>query len=98
MGQEANEFFLFLFLQRLPKELRIMLEDDPGLDTRAWAFHNHKQPGSVAAVATSSDGEDDFPPSKLAAVRGNAGGQPGSRPLRQANCGASQQGRGSQQP
>jgi hypothetical protein len=27
-GQERNEFFLFLFLQRLPRELRVLLGDD----------------------------------------------------------------------
>jgi hypothetical protein len=77
-GQEANEFFLFLFLQRLPKELRIMLGDDPDHDARAlaakadklWAYHSHQQPGSVAAVAASSSDEDE--PSAVAAIRGPA--------------------------
>jgi hypothetical protein len=27
-GQERNEFFLFLFLQQLPRELRVLLGDD----------------------------------------------------------------------
>ncbi len=49
-GQEANELFLFLFFQRLPKELRIMLGDDPGHNARPLAieadklgaYHSHK--------------------------------------------------------
>jgi hypothetical protein len=53
-GQVANEFFLFLFLQHLPKKLRIMLGDDLGHNARAlaakadklWAYHSHQQPGS----------------------------------------------------
>jgi hypothetical protein len=81
-GQEANEFFLFLFLQRLPKELRIMLGDDPGHDARAlaakadklWAYHSHQQPNSVAAVAAAGSDEDED--AQIAAVRGAAKSRP----------------------
>jgi hypothetical protein len=84
-GQEANEFFLFLFLQRLPKELRIMLGDDPGHDARAlaakadklWAYHSHQQPNAVAAVAAA--GSDKEEESQVAAVRGAAKGRPSGR-------------------
>jgi hypothetical protein len=49
-GQETSPFFLFLFLQRLPKELRIMLGEDDHLDLHAtaakadklWAVHAHQ--------------------------------------------------------
>jgi hypothetical protein len=34
-GKEANEFFLFLFLQRLPIELRVILGEDPDNNTIA---------------------------------------------------------------
>jgi hypothetical protein len=89
-GQEANEFFLFLFLQRLPKELRIMLGDDPGHDARAlaakadklWAYHSHQQPNAVAAVAAAGSNEEEE--SQIAAVRGAAK----SRPQRQSQSGA----------
>jgi hypothetical protein len=36
-GQEGNEFSLYLFLQPLPKELRIMLGKNPEHDARALA-------------------------------------------------------------
>jgi hypothetical protein len=45
--QEANGFFLFLFLQKLPKKLLVKLGDDPRVDARAaktdklWAFNSH---------------------------------------------------------
>jgi hypothetical protein len=89
-GQEANEFFLFLFLQRLPKELRIMLGDDPGHDARAlaakadklWAYHSHQQPNAVAAVAAA--GSDEEEESQIAAVRGAAK----SRPQRSGQSGS----------
>jgi hypothetical protein len=75
-GHEASPFFLFLFLQRLPKELRIMLGEDDHLDLRAtaakadklWAVHGHQQHGTVAAVEPSSQFEP--PAASVAAVRG----------------------------
>jgi hypothetical protein len=55
-GQEKNKFFLFLFLQRLPRELRVLLGDDfadprdlAAKADRVWAMHVHDH-GSVAAV------------------------------------------------
>ena len=59
-GQETNEFFVFLFLQRLPSELRILLKDAAKGDPRAlaetadelWAIHGHRSPGQVAAEET----------------------------------------------
>lgn len=75
-GQERNEFFLFLFLQRLPSELRIMLGDDTATDPRElgvkadrlWAMHSHRMHGQVAAVAATANPED---PGAIAAVRPN---------------------------
>ncbi len=66
-GKEAKEFFLFL--QRLPRELRIMLGDDPDHNARAlaakanklWANHSHHQPGSVAATVPASSDDEDQP-------------------------------------
>jgi hypothetical protein len=57
-GQEKNEFFLFLFLQQLRRELRVLLGDDfanprdlAAKADRVWAMHVHDH-GSVAAVQT----------------------------------------------
>jgi hypothetical protein len=36
-GQESNIFFLFLFLQRLPRELRVLLDEDDNLTPRQLA-------------------------------------------------------------
>jgi hypothetical protein len=75
-GQEDNMFFLFLFLQRLPKELRVLFAEDDlkkprDLATKAdkhWAMLNH-QHGVVAAVEAADD------ETAIAAVHG--GGQRG---------------------
>jgi hypothetical protein len=63
-GQEDNMFFLFLFLQRLPREIRVLLDDENQLSARdmavkadrLWAKHSH-QHGSVAAVATEEENQ-----------------------------------------
>ncbi len=54
--QDFNVFFLFLFLQHVPKERMIMLDEDdqmtPELAAKAdkwWAKHSN-QHGSVSAV------------------------------------------------
>ena len=57
-GEETSKFFAFLFLHRLPQELRIMLGEDDHQEVhelakkadRLWAIHGHRQFGSVAAV------------------------------------------------
>jgi hypothetical protein len=36
-GEEKNKFFLFLFLQRLPKDLRVQLSEDGLPDPRTLA-------------------------------------------------------------
>jgi hypothetical protein len=69
-GEEKNPFFLFLFLQRLPRELRVLLGDEALEEPRdladkadkLWALHSH-QHGVIAAVEAE---EDDAP---VAAVK-----------------------------
>jgi hypothetical protein len=64
-GEENNKFFLFLFLQRLPKELRVMLTEEDlkeprDLATKAdrhWAMLSHQSHGMVAALSLT-DSED----------------------------------------
>jgi hypothetical protein len=90
-GHEDSPFFMFLFMQRLPKELRIVLgEVDDHEDVRAmaikadklWSLHNHQQHGVVASVDPSSSAT--LPPATIAAVKsgppargGRSGGQRG---------------------
>jgi hypothetical protein len=58
-GEEKNKFFLFLFMQRLPKELRVMLTEEDhkeprDLATKAdqhWAMLSHQSHGMVAALS-----------------------------------------------
>jgi hypothetical protein len=73
-GQEKNEFFLFLFLQRLPRELRVLLGDDfaepwdlAARADRLWAMHSHDH----ALIATLQGEEPSVAP--VAAVQ--SGGQ-----------------------
>ena len=58
-GYEESPFFIYLYLERLPRELRIVLGDlDDNQDLRAlavradrlWSLHNHKQPSLLASV------------------------------------------------
>jgi hypothetical protein len=52
-GYEESPFFLFLFLQCLPKELWIVLGDVQATATQAdklWSLHNHQQHGFVVSV------------------------------------------------
>jgi hypothetical protein len=56
-GEDKNKFFLFLFLQRLPKELRVLLAEEDlneprdlaAKADRHWAMLNHNH-GLVATV------------------------------------------------
>jgi hypothetical protein len=90
-GHEDSPFFLFLFMQQLPKELRIVLgevddhEDIRAMDAKAdklWSLHNHQQHGVVASVDPGSSSSQ--PPATIAAVKsgplargGRSGGQHG---------------------
>jgi hypothetical protein len=77
-GHEDGPFFLFLFLQWLPKELCIMMGDDEYDNMRTlalkadklWSIHNHQKPGVVAAVEPSPPTEP--PSATIAAVRGGS--------------------------
>jgi hypothetical protein len=75
-GHEDSPFFLFLFMQRLPKELRIVLsevydhEDVQAMAIKAnklWSLHNHQQHGVVASVDPGSSSSQ--PPATIAAVK-----------------------------
>jgi hypothetical protein len=79
-GQEDNMFFLFLFLQWLPKELRVLFAEEdlkkprdlaPKAD-KHWAMLNH-QHGMVAAVEAADD------ETAIAAVHGGTQRGRGSR-------------------
>jgi hypothetical protein len=90
-GHEDSPFFLFLFMQCLPKELRIVLREvDDHEDMRAmaikadklWSLHNHQQHGVVASVDPGSLSSQ--PPASIATVKsgplargGRSGGQGG---------------------
>jgi hypothetical protein len=60
-GQENNAFFNCLFLNKLPRELRILLsEAEMGARANLFAAHNSKQAHDlVAAVATVSSPEQE---------------------------------------
>jgi hypothetical protein len=63
-GEENNKFFWFLFIQRLPRELRVLLTEDDFEEPRElaakadrhWAMLSH-QHGVVASLEASDDGE-----------------------------------------
>jgi hypothetical protein len=92
-GYEESPFFLFLFLQRLPNELRIVLgEADNHEDVQAtaakadklWSLHNHQQHGMVAGVDSSLLSLPSPPSATIAVVKpgqpmkgGHSGGQHG---------------------
>jgi hypothetical protein len=85
-GQENNAFFNCLFLNKLPRELRILLSeadmaDKQALGARAdlFAAHNSKQAHDVvAAVAAVSLSDQEGEDSTVAAVRpGGGSGQRG---------------------
>ena len=85
-GQENNAFFNCLFLNKLPRELRILLSeadmaDKQALGARAdlFAAHNSKQAQDVvAAVAAVSLSDHEGEETTVAAVRPGAnGGQRG---------------------
>jgi hypothetical protein len=87
-GEEKNPFFIFLFLQRLPRELRVLLGDEALEEPRdladkadkLWALHSH-QHRVVAAIEVE---EEESP---VAAVR-----QPTKRGRRGRGRGGAAQG------
>jgi hypothetical protein len=75
-GHEDSPFFLFLFMQQLPKELMIVLvevddhEDIQAMAAKAdklWSLHNHQQHGVVASVDPGSSSSQ--PPATIAALK-----------------------------
>jgi hypothetical protein len=65
-GEDKSPFFIFLFLQRFPKELRILLGDEAleepcdigELADKKWALHSHQHGGTVAAIdVTEEEGQ-----------------------------------------
>ncbi len=102
-GQENNAFFNCLFLNKLPRELRILLweaemADKQALGTRAdlFAAHNSKQAHDVvAAVAASSSPEQEGEETTVAAICPGAGsGQRGGGQRGGGWRGKKKQGRG----
>jgi len=84
-GQDSSLFFQYLFIQRLPRELRILLGDDDHTDLRRlasradklWALHARQAHDPVAAVHVAAV-EDN---SSVAAVqRGSRPGGTNKRP------------------
>jgi hypothetical protein len=80
-GQENNAFFNCLFLNKLPRELRILLSEADMVDKQAlgaradlFAAHNSKQANDVvAAVAAVSPPEQEGEETTVAAIRPGAG-------------------------
>jgi hypothetical protein len=99
-GQENNAFFNCLFLNKLPRELRILLSeadmaDKQALGARAdlFAAHNSKQAHDVvAAVAAGPSSEQEGEDTTVAAVRPGAGsGQRGGGIGQRGGGGSGQQ-------
>ena len=65
MGQHTSLFFQYLYPQRLPRELRIMLAEDDHADLRKtaekadtlWAIHAKQSHDVVAAVKPEADSD-----------------------------------------
>ena len=91
-GEERSKFFAFLFLHRLPQELRIMLGEDDHQEVhvmarkadRLWAIHGHRLHGSAAAVSAASQEPN------VSAIRG--GGRGGSGGGRSNSGGSNRRG------
>jgi hypothetical protein len=62
-----SKYLIFLFIQRLPKILRMQLGDDLDLDLRdiseradrLWSIHAHDMASSVAAVAAAEPADEE---------------------------------------
>jgi hypothetical protein len=84
-GEEKNPFFIFLFLQRLPRELRVLLGDElleeprelAELADKKWALHSHQH--AVVANVTAEEEEPTVAAVKTAnhsqRTRGKRGGR-----------------------
>jgi len=66
-NEEKSKLFMFMFLQRLPKDLRLMLGDVEAGDPRAvaakadrlWACHSKQQLENVVAVVAEDQKEEE---------------------------------------
>jgi hypothetical protein len=65
-GEESSTFFFFFFLQRLPREIRVLLADENPADLRAVADKANKlvalhspQSHDMAAAAVNESGSKD---------------------------------------
>jgi len=66
-NEEKSKIFIFLFMQRLPRDLRLMLGDVEAGDPRAvaakadrlWACHAKQQPDATVAAVSEDPREDD---------------------------------------
>jgi hypothetical protein len=66
-GRVESKYLIFLFIQRLPKILRMQLGDDLDLDLRniseradrLWSIHAHDMASSVAAVAAAEPADEE---------------------------------------
>jgi hypothetical protein len=80
-GQENNAFFNCLFLNKLPRELRVLLSEADMADKQVlgaladlFAAHNSKQAHDVgAAVAAGPSSEQEGEETTVAAIRPGAG-------------------------
>jgi hypothetical protein len=92
-GQENSLFFTYLFLHRLPRELRVLLTDVDHADRRLlseradqlWAHYARRPHSTVACIDESSAEETEADGGAVAALRRqvpggrNAGGKPRPR-------------------
>ncbi len=81
-GEENSVFFNCLFLQKLPRELRVLLSEADMADKRLlseradqiWAHNSHLHHDTVAVVSSEPDGDG-----AVAAIQPARGGQNGRR-------------------
>jgi hypothetical protein len=79
-GEESSTFFFFFFLQRLPREIRVLLADENPADLRAVADKADKlvvlhspQLHDMVAAAVNKSGSDDEDATAAAVKSNNCG-------------------------
>jgi hypothetical protein len=98
-GQEGSLFFTYLFLHRLPRELRVLLTDIDHTDRRVladkadqlWAHYSKSSHGAIHAVEGDSEGDGEpvaalrrqFQPKKGGGKKKKSSTAGGSRPRQQ---------------
>jgi hypothetical protein len=86
-GEENSVFFNCLFLQKLPRELRVLLSEADMADKRLlseradqiWAHNSHIHHDAIAAVSSETDGDGDGAVAAVGAVFPGIG-EVGDRP------------------